>query len=93
MSETTVELKKIEKLKITGQIVEIKLPGESGESAETIKKYITTVTFSYDGLPGSMDAVITALAADCEVNVIFLSPQYNLGDEFMRSGDAGNKRG
>ncbi len=83
MPETRVTIKDIQKIKVTGQVVEEKLEGQD----DPIKKYVTTVTFQFEGLPGRLDPVITALVADCPVNIVMGSPQCNLGDAFMETSN------
>jgi hypothetical protein len=79
MAETNVKIKQIEKLKVSGQVVE-----EKDSEGEVIKRYMTTVTFQFEGLPGELDPVIVALTSDYQVDVSFGSPQTNLGADFMR---------
>ena len=79
MAETNVNIKQIEKLKVSGQVVE-----EKDSEGEVIKRYMTTVAFQFEGLPGELDPVIVALTSDYQVGVSFGSPQTNLGADFMR---------
>ena len=81
MPETKVQIKDIQKLKVKGEIVEEKLEGED----DPVKRLVTTVTFQYEGLPGALDPIQVALAADCPVNIVLGSPQANLGDVFMET--------
>lgn len=60
MPETKVVIQDIQKIKLTSQVVEETLEGQD----DPVKKYMTTVSFQFEGLPGRFDPVITALVAD-----------------------------
>ena len=78
--ETRMTIRNIQKLKVTGQMVEEADPNIEGE---TIRKNMTTVSFQFEGLPGMLDSAIVALTAEIPVDVIIGSSQANLGAEFM----------
>ena len=82
MPETKVQIRDIQKIKLSSQIVEETLEGQD----DPVKKYMTTVSFQFEGLPGQFDPVIAAMVADCPINVVFGSPQANLGEAFTKLG-------
>ena len=66
-----VKIEEIDKLKITSEVVEVKVPGDD----LPVKELRTKVQFEYIGGPGKMSPMLHALAAEHNVAVSFASPQ------------------